>query len=96
MARMTTLVQFGADIDGPTITLGPDVQRVEIRPDLSVRVVGNVPKLAGAKFPRCVLSEADGTATLTDVWGRRHEVLTARAYLLAAERQGIPVETVTT
>lgn len=96
MVCMTTLVEFGATVDGPVIRLGPDVQHVEVRPDLSVRVVGTVPQVAGAKFPRCVLSEADGKATLTDVWGRRHEVLTARAYLAAAEAQGIPIHTILT
>lgn len=91
---MTSLIIFGTDDHGPTITLGPDVEHVEVHPDLSVTVVGPVPPYPGARYPTRVTSTADGTATLTCRDGKRYEVLTARAYLGAAERQGVPIRTI--
>ena len=48
---MTSLIVFGTDDHGPTITLGPDVEHVELHSDLSVTVVGPVPPYPGAKYP---------------------------------------------
>ena len=84
---MECLIHIKMGDHGPEVSLGSLATSVEVRFDMSVTVRGN----GESSFVR---SEVNGLATITDLCGIVWEVPTAKAYLDAADRQGIPVSMV--